>query len=266
MLIESYLNRLTLSSYRPATVTTRRAVLGNFERAIAPRRLEDVTRHDIERFLARPLAPATRRLYRSSLRHFYQWATEEGLLSSNPAERVPPIRVKHGTPRPVSEDDLRLALSRADVRMRAWLLLMSLAGLRCMETAALRPGDLVRSDAGYLLMLRETKGGAPAVVPAHDQVVQALLSLPVMAGSTWWNVGPRQVSRQVAAHLRGCGVDATAHQLRHTAATAWLRASGHDLLATRDLMRHKSVDTTSVYAELDPVRPAQVVRLVTMAG
>lgn len=263
LLIESYLSRLTLASYRPATVDLRRRVLVNFAATLAPRELADASRHDCEQFLARPLAPGSRRVYRSTLRHFYGWAVDEGLLGENPAGRIPPIRVRAGTPRPVSEPDLRRALARADTRTRAWLLLMSLAGLRCLEVAALRPRDLVSTDGGWLLMLVETKGGAPAVVPAHPAVVSGLSMLPVSAGM-WWSCSSRHVGRVVAGHLRSCGVDATAHQLRHTAATAWLRASDHDLLTTATLMRHRSVQTTQVYAQLDPQRPAQVVSLVDL--
>lgn len=266
MLIPLYLNRLTISSYRPATIDMRRRVLLNFRAHLAPRTLADATRHDCEAFLARPLAPGSRRVYRSTLRHFYAWAVEEGLLAASPAEKVPPIRVPHGTPRPVSDDQLRQALAAAPPRMRAWLLLMALAGLRCMEVAALAPRDLVETDGGWLLMLRETKGGGAAVVPAHEAVVGALRALPVHAGGTWWSCTAKHVSQHTGKFLRAHGVEATAHQLRHTAATSWLRVSGHDLLTTSRLMRHKSVDTTTVYAELDPTRPAEVVRMVPAAG
>lgn len=266
MLIDAYLNRLRLASFRPTTITTRRSILLNFTRRIDPTVLEQATRLHVEAFLARDdLSPNTRRVYRSSLRHFYGWAVEEGYVQADPTLRVPSIRCPQGVPRPVSEDDLRHALAVADLRMRSWLLLMSLAGLRCMEVAGLRPADLVQTENGFLLMLKVTKGGASATVPAHPRVAEVLLALPVVEGR-WWDVAPRTVSRQVGEHLKDAGVAATAHQLRHTAATSWLRASGEDLLTVRRLMRHKSVATTQVYAEIVGERPAEVVSLVRAAG
>lgn len=58
---------------------------------------------------------------------------------------------------------------------------------------------------------------------------------------------------------RGAG-----HRLRHFAGTAFYKASGHDLLATARLLRHSKVDTTMIYAQLDPTRPTEVVNAVPL--
>jgi integrase/recombinase XerC len=195
------------------------------------------------------------------LRGFYAWALEQELLTEDPTAKIRRIQVKSGTPRPISVDDLALAIDQAPPRMRAWILLMSFAGLRCMEVAALRPCDLIQVDGQTLLYLRETKGGGTATLPAHPAIVEALALLPVR-DNLWWSVLPNTVSTDVSAYLHGLGIDASAHRLRHTAGTAWIRASGHDLLTTAALLRHASVSTTQIYAQLDPVRPAQVVNLV----
>lgn len=261
MITELYANQLVLSNYRPATIRTHRAVLHNLDTYLRMRDLAAATRQDLIGFLARPLAPGSRRVYRSVVRLFYSWATEEGLVTTNPAEKLPSIRVNKGVPRPIDDVDLRHALSRADARTRAWLLLMALGGLRCLEVSGLAPTDLIRNDSGWLLFLRETKGGGAGTVPAHEHVVMALAQLPV-TGGLWWSCSPKQVSRYTNEFLRSVGVNATAHQLRHSAATLWLRESGHDLLTTSHLMRHKSVETTQGYAALDPTRPAAVVGAV----
>lgn len=255
---DAYIARLTLAGYRPRTIKARRDTLHAFARWLEPMTLHQATRSHVEAWLARPLAPESRRAYRSALRSFYRWAVDEGHLAADPTERVPPIRVPRALPRPVSETDLSAALTRADQRMTAWLLLMALAGLRCVEVSALLPRDLIRQDTGWLLFLRETKGGGQATVPAHPALVESLARLP-QQGGTWWTARPAYVSRQVSVHLRASGVDATAHQLRHFAGTSWFRSSGHDLLTTATLLRHQSVATTQVYAHLDPVRPAAVV-------
>lgn len=122
---------------------------------------------------------------------------------------------------------------------------------------------MIRQDTGWLLFLRETKGGGQATVPAHPALVESLARLP-QQGGTWWTARPAYVSRQVSVHLRACGVDATAHQLRHFAGTTWYRVSGHDLITTARLLRHASVQTTQVYSHLDPVRPAEVVASVSI--
>jgi len=70
----------------------------------------------------------------------------------------------------------------------------------------------------------------------------------------------------VSRYLRSIGVDATAHTLRHYAGTTWYRASGHDLLTTAALLRHKDVSTTQVYARVDDERPTEVVHAVGLGN
>lgn len=261
-LIKLYLDRLTVTGYREGTLRTRRSVLSHLETFLQPKPLALATRSDLQSFLARPLAAESRRSYRSHLRHFYEFAVEEGHVLDSPAEKLPAIRVSPGTPRPIDGADLRLAVGSADQRTRAWLLLMALGGLRCMEVASLEPSDLIETEGGWLLYLRECKGGGTATVPAHEAVVRALLALPVHEGNTWWSCSRHYVSQVISAHLHSLGIRASAHQLRHAAGTAWYRGSGHDLLVTARLMRHQSVRTTQIYAALDPVRPAEVVAAV----
>lgn len=257
---------LTLAGYRPRTIRARREVVTSFATYIHPLALDSATRRHVEQFLSRPgLGPSSRHTYLNHLRGFYRWCAEEGLTSEDPTAKVGTIRVKPGTPRPLSPDDLTLAVDSAAPRMRAWLLLMSLAGLRCMEVAALQPRDILNVDGNVLLYLRECKGGGTATVPAHPAILEALAVLPLRNGA-WWSVKANTVSTDVSHYLHSLGIGATAHSLRHTAGTAWYRASGHDLLTTARLLRHVQVSTSQVYAQLDPTRPAEVVNLVPFPG
>lgn len=263
MLISSYVAHLTLAGYRPRTIGARRTCLRALSRHLAPTPVQDATRHQLQAFLARPLKPESRRAYRGHVVGFYAWCLDEGLVEQDPAAKLPTIHVPRAMPRPVCEQDLHVALARADLRMRAWLLLMLLAGLRCCEVAALRPEDVTASGDLTLLFLRECKGGGQATVPAHPEVLAALASLPQVEGR-WWTCTAGHVSREVSVYLASVGVPATAHMFRHSAATAWFRASEHDLLTTSRLLRHQSVRSSQVYAALDPRRPSEVVHLVRL--
>jgi integrase/recombinase XerD len=258
LLIDAYASRLRLAGYRPSSVEARVSCLQSFVRFLAPKPIAEATRLDVESYLGRPLAAESRRAYRGHLKGFFAFALDEGYIASDPTTKLPPVRVPRGQPRPISAEDLRTALANADGRMRAWLLLMSLAGLRCIEVAALRPQDLTVTECGPLLYLRECKGGGTATVPAHQAIASSLLALPVRNG-TWWDVTAKRVSSVISAYFHDCGINATAHQLRHWAGTEWYRVSGHDLLTTAQLLRHATVATTQIYAALDPTRPAQVV-------
>jgi len=261
-MLELYLSHLALRSFRPSTIALRERVLHNLARTLEPRTLADADRHDLELFIGRPsLSPGTRRVYRSCVRGFYGWAVAEDLLPVDPSARIPSIRVRKGTPRPLDDASLRFALAAADQRTYCWILLMALGGLRCCEVARLRPVDILRNETGPVLYIREAKGGASAAVPAHPLIMESLTAMPVVGG-LWWDVSPKWVSESMSRYLHGLGIDASGHALRHTAATWWLHES--DILTTSVLMRHRSLDTTSVYAQLEAGKPARVVDAVRL--
>lgn len=262
-MLDMHLNRLRLAGYRDQTIRTKARLFRHLAVFLGDKPLHLASRDDLESFLCRDLSPASRKAYRSHMRSFYGWLVEEGHRTDNPTDRIPPIRVPRGMPRPISHEDLTLALSVARPRMRAWLLLMSLAGLRCIEVSHLRPVDLRHGPKGPTLFLRECKGGGQAVLPASAAIVEQLECLPIRNG-LWWGVSPGQVSIDTAAFLHDLDIEASAHNLRHYAGTAWYEASGHDLLTTARLLRHANVATTQVYADIDPDRPAEVIRLAAL--
>lgn len=267
---DAYLSHCRLAGLRPRTVDARATVLRLFDEFLIGygATILGAGRAHCAAFIGRDhLAPASRRAYRSHLKAFYAWALEEGVLASDPTDRLPAVRVPITVPRPISKDELRRALEHAMPVMRAWLLLMASCGLRCCEVAPLRPRDVVCGDDGtVLLYLRETKGGQPAWQPAHPLAVQALTILPLDCDGLWWSTTPHSLGCAVRKHLHACGVDGSAHRLRHFAGTAWYAASGADLLTTARLLRHVNVATTQGYAALDPRRSLEVVSSVALPG
>jgi integrase/recombinase XerD len=260
-MLSDHLAHAALTGLRPNSITARRQVLAAFARSIAPLAVTSAGKREVEAFLSRPLSPSSRRTYLTHLRGFFRWCVEEGHVEEDPTARIKTIKVKKGTPRPITADELALAIEQAPPRMKAWITLMAFAGLRCLEVAALRPCDLIDSEVGTLLYLRETKGGGTATVPAHQVILDALAVLPIR-DNLWWSMTANSVSTEVSRYLHGLGIDASAHRLRHSAGTAFYSASGHDLLTTAKLLRHQSVNTTMIYARIDPERPAEVVRLM----
>lgn len=263
-IIRTHLAHLRFAGYSERTIAARGSVL-RAVRHLGP--LPQLTEEQLLDWLSRPgLAPESRRAYRSHLRGFYAWATDRGLVGTDPTRTIPAVKVPRALPRPMAREDFMLAVDLADLRMRAWLLLGALAGLRAMEIAALLPGDLTVTDDGLaVLVLRVAKGGSVGIIPVHDALLRALSALPVQ-DARWWNVTPNHVTATVSTYLHGLGIDATLHRTRHLAATMWYRASDADLLAVQALMRHASVQSTVRYAQLAPTRPAEVVAAVSLSA
>lgn len=261
--VETHLAHLAFAGASPRTISARRAVLRNASKEIP---LLDMTEADIMRFVSRPgLAPESRRAYLSHLRAYFAWLVDRGYATSSPAARIPSVKVPRKVPRPISQADIVHAVACAKPRMKAWILLGALAGLRCLEIAGLEPRDIHITETGAILVLRVTKGGHQATVPCHDDILRALAQLPVRDGK-WWDVSARHVSQEISVYLRSVGVEGTAHRLRHASACAWYEASGRDLITVQRLLRHASVSSTQIYADVSPTRPAEVVALTRLAG
>jgi integrase len=163
--------------------------------------------------------------------------------------------------------DRRTRVGRRDFTI---IILLSRLGLRAGEVAAL---ELVDIDwrAGEIMI--RGKGSRQERLPLPADVGEALAS--------WLERGrPRRGSVFVFTRLRApyvalssgavsqlvrrasvrAGLPAVgAHRLRHTAATEMLRAGG-SLTEVGQVLRHRGLDVTSIYAKVDRLALAQVVQ------
>jgi site-specific recombinase XerD len=154
--------------------------------------------------------------------------------------------------------DLRTAVGRRD---HAILLLLARLGLRAGEVAALELGDVDWIEGKILV---RGKGARHDWLPLPEDVGEAIvrylkrgrspsesrkLFLTSVAPSRDLSVGAVQKRVREAcrrAHLP----PRSAHQLRHTAATQMLRG-GASLEGVAEVLRHRSLDTTAIYAKVD---------------
>lgn len=259
-----YQHRRNLSA---ATITHRRFRLMALVRWM-DKDILDASTHDLEKFLdLHDLAPQTRYTYTSYLSAFYRWALRERIVRKDPTEQLVKPKLPKRVPRPISDDDLATAVEAADPRMRCFLLLAAFAGARCMEIAGLRVEDIHR-DRGVLLL--RGKGDKERLVPLHDDVHRALIGygLPragyVFRRSDGHPIKPSTISRYVGRFLRELEIDATAHQGRHSYATALYQLSGGDLRLVQDLLGHASPASTAIYAAWSPERATKVVDLLAL--
>lgn len=230
-----------------STTRERARVLRRFQKVtgVHPK---DAKRRDVERWWREleTLAPASRRTYLSHLRSYYAAVDKR-----DPTRHLRvPARPRYA-PRPLDEADYAMVLRMVGGDVGVWVALAGRVGLRCVELARMRPADVERDADGARLRV-EGKGGRVRWVPLDAELERRL------AGYSWPDVTASTVSKMVARAMRSVGVDATAHQLRHTAATRYLEASGFDLAGTSRFLGHASVSTTMVYARTDVRREREV--------
>lgn len=158
------------------------------------------------------------------------------------------------------------------LRDRAMFRLMLDLGLRVSEVAALQLDD-IDWRAG-LLRIRASKVRRVDQLPLTAAVTEALVAYvsdgrpqtthralfvrkvaPVAKPVTLSTV--RGAMRQAYARCGHPELNAKTHVLRHTAASRMLR-DGMPLKRIADVLRHRSLDTTTIYAKVDRVRLAAV--------
>jgi site-specific recombinase XerD len=219
--------------------------------------------------LAGSLAPKTVAGRVSALRVLLRFWFLEGVTDADLSVSVPKVAQRAtGLPRGLPAQQVTALLASCDtgsangLRDRAILSMLARMGLRSGEIAGLRLDDLdwrqgeivLRGKGGRLdrlplpadvgqVLAEYLRSGRPS--GALDRSVFIRVKAP-HRGMT--NTGVTQVVN-AAAHRAGLGT-IYAHRLRHSAATAML-AAGAPLAEIGQVLRHRSVLTTAIYAKVD---------------
>ena len=237
--------------------------------------LSELTATDVTKFLqvrARQLSSGRAKLLVTALRSFLRYLRHQGKISVDLAGCVPPVAVwpLSAVPKFLPAGTVQRILdhcardTRDGKRNYAVLLLLARLGLRACEIVALSLDD-IDWDNGRITI--RCKGGRWAQLPLPADVGEAI-AIYLRTGR------PRCVCRHVflrhRAPLRGfgdsitvstivrralirAGIDSArkgAHLFRHTLATDLLR-EGASLDEIGELLRHRSPNTTAVYAKVD---------------
>lgn len=209
----------------------------------------------------------------ATLRHYLRFLTERGECPPHLVEAIPILSARGADtlPRHLEPDRVEALIAACDPatsagkRDRAVLLLLARLGLRAGDIVALRL-RAVAWDGGTLRVCG--KGRREAALPLPQDVGDALFDYlqnarPVVADDRLFlrTIPPfvALASSPAVAHivkraLERAGItDAPsrgAHMLRHSAATGMLRA-GATMESIAAILRHRSVETTNIYARVD---------------
>ena len=215
--------------------------------------------------------PASLRNVASSVRDFLRFARQQGWTNEPLELAVPKIACGTHNDLPVylSEPQLESLLASWDRRTaegrrdRAIGLCLARLGLRAGEVAGLLLEDIHWRQA--TLRLSQSKNGSQAQLPLLCEVGQAVADYldagrPACAHRQVFlfhqparPMDARAVSQVIGRALRRCGIEAPragAHLLRHTLASHLVQ-NGASLKEVADLLRHRDLNSTSVYAHVD---------------
>ncbi len=247
------------------------------EEPIGPWRVDKVSDWDIKDYLAylqeeRNYKPATLSRVISSIRVFFDWLAEGGVISGNPARRL--HNPKRGKMLPVylTQAEARKILAIPDratdegVRDYAMLTLLLMTGIRLSEIVGLDISD-IEFEGGVIRVLGKGRkerlvpinGGASGAVRSWLEIRPASEAPSLFLSKKGDRVSRRTIQHVVRKTVKAAGLDprVSPHKLRHTFATS-LYAEEVDLRDIQELLGHSDISSTSIYTHtnVEKVRAA----------
>ncbi len=235
----------------------------------------DLNANNVIRFVrneAARLSPKRAGLMVSALRSFFRYLRHRGDISIDLAACVPSIANWQfsALPKFLQPDQVHQVLNQCDRqtaqgrRDYAILLLLARLGLRACEIVGLTLDD-IHWQTGEISI--QGKGNRSALLPLPPDVGEAIAAYLEKDRPTCSTrrvfirmKAPRRgfanseaISTIVARTLKRAGIDSPhtgAHLFRHTLATQMLR-EGAPLADIALLLRHRSLNTTTIYAKVD---------------
>jgi site-specific recombinase XerD len=240
--------------------------------------MDDVRAPEVTRFLLRKLrtlGPSRAKLLVGALRSFFRFLRWRGEITIDLAACVPKVadwRLS-ALPKSLQADEVQRLLGSCDrgtvtgQRDYTLLLLLARLGLRAGEVVALTLDD-IDWEAGELTVLG--KGARRDRLPLPRDVGQAMVTYlrqgrPQDCTNRRFFIRRKAPCRGFASSVAVCTIVRRAleragiasprkgaHLLRHSLATEMLR-KGASLAEIGEVLRHRLVDTTAIYAKVDLV-------------
>lgn len=209
----------------------------------------------------------------SSLRRFYAYAHQRGLLAANPLAQLLNPKIGRSLPKSLSEHDVDALLNAPDIndpiqfRDKAMLEILYASGLRVSELVGL---SMQQINLQHGLVRVVGKGQKERLVPMGEEAAHWLLRYLreartlLLGGQTLDVVFPsnraQQMTRQTfwhrikfyakVAHIQA---QLSPHTLRHAFATHLLN-HGADLRVVQMLLGHSDLSTTQIYTHVAKAR------------
>lgn len=249
---------------------------------LAPSQVDRFVLQDFLQHLAQTGSGERARARRlATLKSFFAYLTQQGVLPTNPAAALPLPRWKVKEPSYLTEAEYRKLLRTAErtatpfyrTRDLAILKLLLGAGLRLSELVNLNREDFDRQE-GTLRVRR--KGQTQQVLQLHREVIAALgrylrerppaptealfvsrKRRRLSAGAVWHLVKKYLHQAQIQKERL------SPHTLRHTFATTLLK-QGADLVTIQRLLGHRNLATTERYLHLSDEALRQAVEKIPL--
>ena len=245
--------------------------LSQFAREV-PAQLKSIDLATIRQFLqgSEGLSVATRRRRAATLNTFYRWLVRQEWLPSSPMEWLEPEKAPSRLPRPLPPETVAAilaAIPASETRDRALFTLLYETGMRVGEALSLQYTDIdLTPDDEKVRVLGKGQRERTVLLTAAPESLRLLrrhLRTSGITGGSVFRGDPRfggsnlpldysTLRRAWQWYCQQANVQATIHQLRHSCASELIQA-GVPLGTIRKLLGHRNIQSTMLYAEVDPL-------------
>ncbi|MGE5396884.1 MAG: site-specific tyrosine recombinase XerD [Chitinophagales bacterium] len=243
--------------------------------------LADIKRSDIIDFIGNLLdegaAFSSSARHISSIKTFFRFLIQEGIITNNPANNLESPRVNRKLPDVLTIEEVDHLLDQPNpaiqtgLRDKAMFELMYGTGLRVSELLSLEIED-INLTAGYVRCMG--KGKKERIVPVNQTAIYWINRYVARARPhlikdslnriLFVNVAGNRLTRQgfwkiLNRHATdaGIGKTVTPHTLRHSFATHLLE-NGADLRAVQEMLGHADISTTQIYTHMTTIHLREV--------
>ena len=261
--IERYLDYIDVSDN---TIKTYNVGLLQFMEYLKNNNIQDPTREDViafREYLKEEHQPNTINAYLIAIRNFYNWLEYEG-IAKNVTKNVKGIRIGNEHKRnALTLEQCKLVLeSVKNLREKVMFLLSTTCGLRANELVNIRLGDFkLKQDKICLYVLGKARDYKEDFVIVDKEIYSIICDYvkeykinDYLFTSTSNHNNKGQLTTKtirliIKDMFKRIGLDSdeySLHSCRHTFATLAI-LSGKDIREVSQAMRHKSLQTTTIY-------------------
>ena len=204
----------------------------------------------------------------SSIRSFYNYLLNEGIIKTNYFKDISKIKKDGSLPKYIKDNDLEKLFNSFDKEKS--LDQRNLLILEMLYATGIRVGELVNIKLNdidfYNKSIKILGKGRKERIVFYGSFCEDILDLYLNSGrrdllkgnndylflnKNGTRISSRYIGKMIDTVIRKCEVDyhISPHTLRHTFATDMLNA-GADLMSVKELLGHSSINTTSIYTHI----------------
>lgn len=267
-LIEDF-KRDYLPKKKKSTQNTYKSRIKKIEGRFGKLGVDDVTRHEVKRFLKEIAAkqPVNANRVQAIFSKIYSYANKEGFTTNHPLKGLEKVGGKEKSRNPIyTNEDVRNlwdAFQSQDEPLSSLLMMLLITGQRLGETSRMKWSQVDYDNGLWIIPEEETKGKKVHVVPLTNMALKVIESLKVHTGELDYVFSsPRRYNKPMT-HFQAVTErvrtetslpDFKIHDLRHIVITGMVRI-GVDFVHVGKTVAHKGLGKdqfiTSRYAQYE---------------